>query len=74
MHRDHAAGHYDICVLEEAPDMPVEHYLAEMEAFRKRLRQSCERNDCHFASVSTADSMREVLASYLAFRRKTATN
>ena len=67
-------GLENIPELKTRPSEIRKSYLTEMEAFRKRLRQSCERNDCHFASVNTGDSMREVLASYLAFRRKTATN
>lgn len=47
-------------------------YLAELEAFRKRLRDGCERNQSHLVAVNTQDSLRETLGGYLAFRRKTA--
>ncbi|MCC6231454.1 MAG: DUF58 domain-containing protein [Verrucomicrobiales bacterium] len=47
-------------------------YLTELEAFRRRLREGCERNQSHLVSVNTADSLKETLGGYLAFRKKTA--
>ena len=46
-------------------------YLAEVEAFRRRLREGCERNDCHYLLVNTSHPLSEVLTGYLAFRQKT---
>ena len=46
-------------------------YLAEVEAFRTRLREGCERNDCHSLLVNTSHPLSEVLTGYLAFRLKT---
>src|SRR6266496_424939 len=47
-------------------------YLREIEAFRLRLRDGCERNNCHYTLVNTAQPLNEVLSAYLAFRlRKT---
>jgi uncharacterized protein (DUF58 family) len=47
-------------------------YLRELEAFQRRLREGCERNNVHFVPVNTAAPLHETLAGYLAFRRKTA--
>ena len=46
-------------------------YLREMEAFRVRLRDGCEKNQCHYVLVNTAQSLEEVLSGYLAFRLRT---
>ena len=46
-------------------------YLAEVEAFRRRLREGCERNQCHYVMVNTAQPWHELLSAYLAFRRRT---
>jgi uncharacterized protein (DUF58 family) len=46
-------------------------YLREIEAFRQRLRDGCERNQCHYVLVNTAQPLHEVLSGYLAFRLKT---
>jgi uncharacterized protein (DUF58 family) len=47
-------------------------YLREVEAFRTRLRNGCERNNCHYVLVNTSHSLDEVLSAYLAFRLRTA--
>jgi uncharacterized protein (DUF58 family) len=46
-------------------------YLREMAAFRRRLREGCERNLCHYVLVNTAHALQEVLSGYLAFRLRT---
>ena len=46
-------------------------YHREFEAFRERLRQACDRNQCHFVSVRTDEPLDEVLANYLSFRMTT---
>ncbi len=46
-------------------------YLREVAAFRARLRDGCERNQCHYVLVNTAQPLHEVLSGYLAFRRRT---
>lgn len=46
-------------------------YLRELEAFRTRLREGCERNQCHYVLVNTGQPLPEALAGYLAFRRRT---
>jgi uncharacterized protein (DUF58 family) len=48
-------------------------YLRELEAFRLRLRAGCEKNNCHYVLVTTAQPLHEVLSGYLAFRLKTTT-
>ncbi len=47
-------------------------YLREIEAFRTRIREGCERNQCHYVLVNTATPLYEALAGYLAFRLRTA--
>jgi uncharacterized protein (DUF58 family) len=46
-------------------------YLREVSAFRTRLRDGCERNQCHYVLVNTAQPLHEVLSGYLAFRLRT---
>lgn len=48
-------------------------YLREVETFRQRLREGCERNNCHYTLVNTAQPLHEVLSAYLAFRLRTTT-
>jgi len=47
-------------------------YLREVEAFCQRLRNACERNNCHYVFVNTSHPLDEVLSAYLAFRLRTA--
>ena len=47
-------------------------YLREVEAFRLRLRDGCEKNQCHYVLVNTGQPLHEVLSGYLAFRLRTA--
>lgn len=46
-------------------------YQQEVEGFRRRLREGCERNQSHYVLVNTAEPLRDTLSGYLAFRRKT---
>ncbi len=48
-------------------------YLREVESFRTRLREGCERNNCHYSLVNTSHPLPEVLSSYLSFRLRTMT-
>lgn len=48
-------------------------YLKELEAFRNRIREGCERQNTHYMLVNTAQPMHELLAGYLAFRLRTHT-
>ena len=48
-------------------------YLREVDAFRQRLRNGAERNNCHYVLANTGQSMHEVLSGYLAFRARTST-
>jgi uncharacterized protein (DUF58 family) len=47
-------------------------YLREIEGFRQRLREGCERNHCHYVPANTAQPLQEMLSAYLAFRLRTA--
>jgi len=46
-------------------------YLAEVEAFRRRIREGCEKNNCHYMLVNTGQALPEMLSAYLAFRART---
>lgn len=46
-------------------------YLREMEAFQRRLREGCEKNQCHYLRVDTGHPLHEVLSGYLSFRHRT---
>jgi uncharacterized protein (DUF58 family) len=45
-------------------------YLREMQAFRDRLREGCERNSTNYLLVNTVHPLHEVLSGYLARRGK----
>lgn len=45
-------------------------YRNEVEAFCRRLREGCERNQSHYLLVNTSEALRDTLSGYLAFRRK----
>lgn len=72
------AGMVEFQGLEEVPRVQTrpsqikKTYHREFEAFRERLRDACERNQCHFLSVRTDEPLDEVLSNYLSFRRTTA--
>jgi uncharacterized protein (DUF58 family) len=63
--------------LEQAPKIltrPAEirkSYQREVDAFRQRLREGCEKNQSHYVLVNTAEPLHEVLSGYLAFRMRT---
>lgn len=48
-------------------------YLREVQSFRTRLREGCERNSSHYVLVNTGHPLHEVLSGYLAFRLRTTT-
>ncbi len=48
-------------------------YLAEVQAFQRRIREGCERNNVHYTLVDTSHALHEVLSGYLAFRLRTTT-
>ena len=48
-------------------------YLKELEAFRTRLREGCERQNTHYMPVNTSQPLHEMLAAYLSFRLRTHT-
>jgi hypothetical protein len=65
--------------LEQAPKLmtrPSEirkSYMRELSGFLARIREGCERNNCHYVSINTAHPLHEVLSGYLAFRLRTTT-
>ena len=46
-------------------------YLREVENFRGRIREGCERLNCHYVLVNTGYPLHEVIGGYLAFRSRT---
>ena len=48
-------------------------YLRELEAFRTRIREGCERQNSHYVLVNTLQPLHEMLSAYLAFRLRTHT-
>lgn len=48
-------------------------YLREFEAFRKRIKDGCDRNNAHYVLADTSHPLHETLSAYLAFRLKTTT-
>ena len=47
-------------------------YMQELDAFLGRIREGCERQNCHYVLVNTARPLQEMLGEYLAFRSRTA--
>src|SRR5437016_1888722 len=48
-------------------------YMREVEAFRDRIREGCEKNSTHYVLVNTGHPLHEVISGYLAFRLRTTT-
>jgi len=48
-------------------------YLREVQGFCQRIREGCERNNCHYTLINTSQPLPEVLTAYLAFRLRTTT-
>ena len=65
-------GLENIARIQTRPSQIRKSYLREFEAFRERLRNACDRHQCHFVDVRTDHPLDEVLSNYLAFRRSTA--
>jgi uncharacterized protein (DUF58 family) len=66
-------GLENIPKLQTRPAEIRQSYLREVEGFRRRLRDGCERNQCHYTFINTSQSWHEVLSAYLAFRLRTTT-
>ena len=58
-------------IMTRAPEIRKS-YLKEVEAFRARIREGCEKNNCHYVLVNTSQPLHEVLTGYLAFRLRTS--
>lgn len=59
-------------VLQTRPADIRKSYQREFSAFVSRLREGCERNQCHYLQVDTSHPLDEVLSGYLAFRLRTS--
>lgn len=46
-------------------------YLKEVRGFCDRIKEGCERNQCHYTLLDTSHSLTDALTGYLAFRRRT---
>lgn len=64
-------GLENIAKIQTRPSEIRKSYLREVETFRQRLREGCERNNCHYTLVNTSQPLHEVLSAYLAFRLRT---
>jgi len=49
-------------------------YLDAMEAWKTKIREGCERNNCHYVLINTSQPLHEALTAYLAFRLRTSTH
>lgn len=58
--------------IQTRPSQIKKTYHREFEAFRQRLRDACDRNQCHFVEARTDQPLDEVLTNYLSFRRATS--
>lgn len=65
-------GLEDIPKLKTRPQEIKQSYLKEFNGFCDRIREGCERNQCHYLRVNTGQPFSEVLSGYLAFRLKTS--
>jgi uncharacterized protein (DUF58 family) len=45
-------------------------YLAELDAFRTRVREGCERTNSHYVLMDTTKLLHEAVGAYLAFRAR----
>ena len=55
--------------IQTAPADIRKSYLANFDAFRTRIRSTCEKFNTHYVLADTSRSLAEVLSGYLAFRR-----
>ncbi len=58
-------------VLQTRPSDIRRSYHLELEGFLNRLREGCERDQCHYFQVRTSQRLDEVLTAYLGFRLRT---
>lgn len=63
--------------LEKAPNLVTpaheirKSYLQAVGDFRTKVREGCERNDCHYHLANTGHPLEEVITNYLNFRHRT---
>lgn len=65
--------------MEQAPNLVTpaheirKSYLEAVGNFQTRIRQGCEKNDCHYHLANTSHPLEEMITSYLNFRHRTMT-
>lgn len=47
-------------------------YMRELEAWKAKIREGCERQNCHYTLIDTSHPIHETLTAYLAFRLRTS--
>jgi uncharacterized protein (DUF58 family) len=47
-------------------------YLAGLTAWKDKIREGCERQNCHYVLMDTSHPIHEALTAYLAFRMRTS--
>ena len=48
-------------------------YLKQVNDFRQRVREGCQRLNVHYVLTDTSHPLHETLSAYLAFRLRTST-
>lgn len=62
-------GLEEVAEIQTAPADIRKSYLENFDAFRARVRGTCEKFNTHYVLADTGRSLAEVLSGYLAFRR-----
>lgn len=47
-------------------------YMTQLQAWKTKIREGCERQNCHYALMDTSHPIHETLTGYLAFRMRTS--
>lgn len=62
-------GLEEVMEIQTSPAEIRKSYLENFNAFRQRVRNTCEKFNTHYVLADTSKSLAEVLSGYLAFRR-----
>ena len=62
-------GLEEVTEIQTSPADIRKSYLKNFDAFRERVRSTCEKFNTHYVLADTGKSLAEVLSGYLAFRR-----
>jgi uncharacterized protein (DUF58 family) len=65
-------GLENLPMLRTRPEEIRRSYRQAVEEFCGRIRLGCQNQDCHYVLANTGQRLPELLASYLAFRQRTA--